>query len=316
MITQIKKLLSSEFEIKLFESAIYNLNDTKNKLRYNNFAYSIRELSRHFLHRLAPDENLKQCEWFEIITENGKPSRTQRIKYAIQGGISDQILNEFGLNLKDINDDIKSIKKTIDSLSKFTHINPETFDIKDEEVTKMSTKVLSEFNKFVERIETCRQELKQFLDGKIESHMISGVVHNYYENVDILAPHHSIRFSEVSEYHVIGIDHTEIMVEVFGNIYFTLEYGSRKERQEGDGLDMQESFPFETKIYYGISNNFPSDEYRIEEFDVDTQEWYGEITEEELDKIIDKRRGNRDRSSKRTLLCRFWVNLKSWILNK
>lgn len=285
---QIKKILSSEFEIELFESAIHNLNDKENKLRYNNFAYSIRELSRHFLHRLAPEENVIACDWFKVETENGKPTRTQRIKYAIQGGINDEILNELGLDSEELNEEVKSIKKTIDSLSKYTHINPESFNLKDEEVTEMSNKVLSEFKIFAERIESYRDDLRHFLDGKIEEHIIDGVISNFYGNVDMLAPHHSLEYSEISEYHIIEINQNSIIVEVHGEIHFTLEYGSRKERKEGDGLDLHESFPFQTKIIYEINSDFPSDKYEIEEFDVDAEEWYGEeIDEEEINKMID-----------------------------
>lgn len=48
-----KTLIKTQFEQELCEAAFDNL-QTKSKLRFNNFAYSIRELSRHILHRLAP----------------------------------------------------------------------------------------------------------------------------------------------------------------------------------------------------------------------------------------------------------------------
>lgn len=41
----IKRILNSEFQIDLFDAALASLNDKSNKIRYNNFAYSIRELS-------------------------------------------------------------------------------------------------------------------------------------------------------------------------------------------------------------------------------------------------------------------------------
>lgn len=287
MIEQIKKMLESEFEIGLFESAIYNLNDDKNKLRYNNFAYSIRELSRHFLYRLSPEDNVNKCDWFKIETENGKPTRTQRIKYAIQGGINDEILDKHGFDSKELNEEIRAIKKAIDSLSKYTHINPDSFDLKEEQIKEMSEKILSEFKVFAERVESYRADLRHFLDGKIEEHMIDGVISNFYQNVDMLAPHHSLEYSEISEYHITEINQNSIIVEVLGNIHFTLQYGSNKERREGDGLDLQEEFPFQTNIIYEINSEFPSKKYEVEEFDVDTQEWYGEDSEEELDKMID-----------------------------
>jgi hypothetical protein len=118
--------------------------------------------------------------------------------------------------------------------------------------------------------------LKNFLDGKIELQMIDAVISNYYENIDMLAPHHSVNYHDVSEYDVVTINDKYIEVEVFGNIHFTLEYGSKQERRDGDGLDLFESFPFKTKIYYEISSQSPFSKYFIEQFDVNTDEWYDE----------------------------------------
>jgi len=284
---EVKHILDSEFERSLLDAALHNLKDTENKLRYNNFAYSVRELSRHFLHRLSPEVNVLACNWFEPITDNGKPSRTQRIKYAIQGGINDENLNALGFDIEELNDDIKALKKTIDSLSIYTHINPDVFGFKEEDIKRMSEEVLNNFKVFANRIKDSREDFKHALEGKIEEQMIDAVISNHYENVDSLAPHRSLEYSELTEYHIIDINESSIVVEVFGNIHFTLEYGSKKERREGDGLDIQEDFPFQTKIHYKIGSKFPSKNFEIEEFGVDTSEWYEDIDDEELDLLID-----------------------------
>lgn len=287
MVNEIKYILDSEFERNLLDAALHNLKDIDNKLRYNNFAYSIRELSRHFLHRLSPEENVLACNWFEPITDNGKPSRTQRIKYAIQGGINDENLSALGFDVEELGDDIKALKKAIDSLSRYTHINPDVFGLVEEDVKRMSEEVLTHFKVFANRIKDSREDFKHALEGKIEDQMIDAVISNHYENVDSLAPHQSLDYSELTEYHIIDINHSAIVVEVFGNVYFTLEYGSKKERREGDGLDINEDFPFQTKIHYEIGSEFPSKNFEVEGFDVDTSEWYGDIDDEELDILID-----------------------------
>jgi len=48
------KFLQAGFEQELYASAFQNLANLNNKLRFNNFAYAIRELIRHILNRLAP----------------------------------------------------------------------------------------------------------------------------------------------------------------------------------------------------------------------------------------------------------------------
>jgi hypothetical protein len=54
----------------------------------------------------------------------------------------------------------------------------------------------------------------------------------------------------------------------------TLDYGSSKERREGDGLDLHESFPFATTIRYAIEPKFSFGKYTIDDYDVDTSSWY------------------------------------------
>ncbi|MBK8056134.1 MAG: hypothetical protein IPK35_23395 [Saprospiraceae bacterium] len=275
-IEYIKKILTSQFELELFDAALYSLNDTTNRLRYNNFAYSIRELSRHFLHNLSPESNVKKCSWFKVETKDGKPTRAQRIKYAIQGGISNEILKDWGFDVDELKEIVTLIINNIDTLNKFTHINPDVFNLTDLEINENSESVFNAFYIFVMTIENYKEKIKSFLDGQIEEHMISSVVSNHFVNVDSLAPHYSLNDSGLTEYHISGITDKEIVVSVFGSLNVTLEYGSRQERLEGDGLDLEEWFPFETKIKYEIDINFPSDNYEIDDYDVDTSEWYGE----------------------------------------
>lgn len=276
---KIKKILISPFEIDLFDASLASLNDKTNKLRYNNFAYSIRELSRHFLYSLSPELSIKKCGWYKTETTDDKPTRGQRIKYAIQGGITDEILKKWGFDIDELKETIKTVIETINSLSKYTHINPDVFYLKDVDIEKNGKQVLETFQKLVETIDEYREKLKCFLDGHIEEHMISSVVTTFFENIDNLAPHHSLNDSEVSDYHISEITDEEIIVNVSGFLHVTLEYGSRQERREGDGLDLEESFPFETKIKYEISEDFPSDKHEIDDYDVDTSEWYGDDDE-------------------------------------
>ncbi|WP_345086876.1 hypothetical protein [Flavobacterium cheonhonense] len=271
-----KKILTSQFEIDLFEASLASLNDKTNKLRYNNFAYSIRELSRHFLYSLSPEEKVKKCVWYKTVTTDGKPTRAQRIKYAIHGGISDEILEKWGFDLDELKDQVKTLLENINSLSKYTHINEDVFDLKELEIEKNSKRVLESFQMFVETIDAYKNDIKQFLDGHIEEHMIYSVVTTFFENVDALAPHHSLNYSEVTDYEISEINDEEIIVDVSGYLHVTLEYGSRKEREERDGLDLEESFTFKTKIKYEISEDFPSDKHEIEDYDVDVSDWYGD----------------------------------------
>lgn len=270
---KILTILNTPFEIELFNASLVSLKDRSNKLRYNNFAYSLRELSRHFLYFLSPEEKIKRCIWYKPENEN-KITRSQRIKYAVQGGFSDEILENLGFDIKHLEKVIKRIKEEIDLLSKYTHINPEVFNTDNEKVDELSLKVLTTFANFVEIIIEYRERLKDFLDKKIEEHMIYSIVSNSFENIDSLAPHYSLEFGEISKYNISEINDKQIIVDVFGYINVILEYGSRQERHDGDGLDVEQGFPFETKVIYEIEETFPSENYEVLDFDVDTSKWY------------------------------------------
>ncbi|MCK9292027.1 MAG: hypothetical protein WCR58_09990 [Bacteroidales bacterium] len=295
-IQQIEKILKTDFEKQLFEASLKNLKDKNNVLRYHNFCYSIRELSRHFLNSLSPEEFILNCPWFVVETDNGKPTRSHKIKYAIQGGLSDGLLEDLEFDIEELKDVIKEMKSTIDSLSKYTHINPENFVLKEEQIQLKGKEVLETFGKFVNTIIDYRKSLQSFLDGKIEENMLNAIIYNSYENIDCLAPHYSLEYGEVSEYHIAEITDKKIIVNVFGYLNVILEYGSRKERANDDGLDISQSFPFETQIRYEISDKFPSDDYEVDEFDVDTSEWYGgnEISNEDLEKLIEEKENNEE----------------------
>ena len=95
--------LSSQFEKDLFHAAIENITHSTSPIRFNNFAYTLRELTRHVLKRLAPDENILKSQWYknELSDENGI-TRPQRIYYAIHGGLDPAYVQEkLGIDVAD-----------------------------------------------------------------------------------------------------------------------------------------------------------------------------------------------------------------------
>ncbi|MDC7997378.1 hypothetical protein [Gilvibacter sediminis] len=273
-IPEIKKILKSEFQLALFESALKNLIEPENKLRYNNFAYAIRELSRHFLHSLAPDDKIESCEWFELEEDQTRPTRAQRIKYSIQGGLSENLLSKIGINPEDTLRVIKKTKETISSLSKYTHINPEVFDIPKKEVASKSKEVLDVFADFANTIVEHRNNLKLTLRNTIDSQVLTKLIFNHIEDLAPLAPTHIVKYAVLGDYRVNEVNCSEIKVEFIGELMTTLEYGSKEERKRDDGLDLNVSFPFSGMINYAIVDTFPLEEFEFEFLEVNTDSWY------------------------------------------
>ena len=94
MFNNLENMLTNNFEKILLEEAINNLN-SNSKIRFSNFAFVIRELIDIVLTRLAKDEDITNCSWYELPqnTER-KVIRAQRIRYIIQGGFEENIFEE------------------------------------------------------------------------------------------------------------------------------------------------------------------------------------------------------------------------------
>jgi hypothetical protein len=297
MITKIKSILNSEFEVDLFEASLASLNDKGNKLRLNNFAYSIRELSRHFLNSLSPEYNVKNCEWYvPETTGSGKKkkvsdklTRRDKIRYAIQGGLSDGLLNKLGYDLTERENSINSVLDIIDQLSRYTHIEPEVFYIDDKAVEETSRIILDAFASFVKTINSCKKKVQDSLDCVITGHITQDSIGFEFVNLSELAPHYSLDEIYVDDYNVTYVDDKHITVEVSGSIGITLEWGSRSERAIGDGLDVDKSFPFQTTIIYEIDDSFPLCNFEVKPFDADTSEWWDDAYEDYIESMSHKK---------------------------
>ena len=104
MLAEIENELSEGFERDLYIAAQRNLLDKSNPLRLNNYSYAMRELTRHVLHRLAPDELVVGCSWYKNESDKEKGiTRKQRAYYAVQGGLENSYVEDtLGLEVEDI----------------------------------------------------------------------------------------------------------------------------------------------------------------------------------------------------------------------
>jgi hypothetical protein len=223
-VDRIIKYLSTEFEKELCVASFENLNGTS-KLRFNNFAYSLRELTRNVLHRLAPSEEVLNCRWYtNQIPEREKGiTRGQRIQYAIQGGIEDQyVKNELGIDVKALN---KLWKDRINILNKYTHVNEDSFDIPEEDIGKYVENTVDALTKFFESIENCKTQI----NDKVLEHLFSPVsnkVIQYQQKrmIETYSRMHPLTFQiERNEVESITSEYVNVIGSANGHILLTAD---------------------------------------------------------------------------------------------
>lgn len=270
----ILQYLKRGFEQDLFKAAIANVDDENNKLRLNNFAYAMRELIRTVLERLAPDDEVVNAPWFEPNDKDkpDKVTRTQRIKYAIQGWLSDDFITEtLGI---DHSENDKQLRKSIDVLSKYTHVTPLTFGMSSVDVTKCVLNVLLQMQCFLMDVAEAHAQIRNAAMECIDEEMIEEFYINTQDDLDIMATHY-----EVLSYVVTGItpkskDDGKIILDVSGFVNVRHQYGSAGDMRRGDGFEMEARYPFSSQLIASYKNREGDVHIVDKTMDIDTNSFY------------------------------------------
>lgn len=270
---KISEIVETDFEKALAESSIGQLDEIGNKLRVNNFAYSLRELTRHVLERLAPDDSVRDAVWYKVA-DPSKPTmitRAQRIKYAIQKGLSDDYLETLGFEADEA---IKDLKSEIDNLSKYTHVNESTFDCTEEIVEKAVKAITAAFTGFVDKIKLCKNQLELDIEHSVDEEIINKLFFDTLNDIDWLATHYEVKEYSIDSIRLTDFDNAGCRFKVEGTIHVRLQYGSDGDMKRDDGFDIYKSFPFSTSVTTTFENGKMVYETELNELDIDTDSYW------------------------------------------
>ncbi len=268
-VEKIQNLLETDFEAKLYNSACQSLCESTNDLRFNNFAYGIRELILHILDRLSPNKLVVQCAWY-AKDPNFEVTRSQKIKYAIQKGLSDPYVTYLDIDI-DYYDSL--VKDAIGKLNKFTHVNSKSFGISDDEVIILVEGLSMAFENFSKAIKDCNKKLMHEIGKHIDKAFIKHLLSDSIEEIKELSTHQTIEDISPDKYLLSDINDHSISVNVSGEISVELQYGSNSDNRNGDGFKMDEQYPFKSELFIDL-NSFPNYECDIKSFKVDTSSFY------------------------------------------
>lgn len=267
--------LKTSFEKDLLEAVLFNLEDSRNKLRLNNFAYAARELTRHFLERLAPDEDVCNAPWFKLHNPE-KPNmitRVQRMKYAIQGYLSDEFF-ERELNV-DFTEVSKNLKNSIDDLSKYTHVNPETFDVDDKTIVDISYNIMENTLLFFKTINNAKIQVMEAIYACIDEEMVSQFYYETPNEIDIMATHSEVLGYLVTDLTRLAEDDKTITMRADGLVNVRLQYGSNGDMRREEGYETYINLPFTSTFIANYKNKNGDIHIVSREIEVDTASFYG-----------------------------------------
>lgn len=270
---KLRGLTSSGFQQKLLDASLNILKQENNPLKINNFACSIRELSRHILGTLAPDNKIKECDWFEQQYNNENVpiiTRRQRIQYAIQKKLPTSYVSKHIPNFVDL---IKNVNDTINNLSKYTHIEENIFGISPEDEKNLAVEILDSFIKFKETIDCNTKRFNEDIEKSIDVALYNYVCMQYIEQLDKIASHYQVNDISFYDFDVSKINEEHWDLRVFGDIDTTLQWGSDGDYIRGDGLKENINIGFDADLRVKVNERFPNTAYVLG-LNIDEDQFY------------------------------------------
>lgn len=261
----------SEFSRTLLDAAFDNL-EVEGPLRFNNFSYALREFVRHILNEAAPCDDVKACTWYK--PDKGSKTgitRSHRAKYAIQGGLSDKFVEKkLGI---DSGETLKGLVAAHDTLSKYTHIEPGTFNVSAKDTEALAEECLSAAADFIELIFDCRRSVRDAVADYIDQHLIDKIVAHGIDELYEIATHGWVDGHWIDHVSVEDISSDSVSLAVEGSMDFGLQYGSDGDVRRDMGVVTSDSFPFEANIL--VEMKAPLGQYAsVESLKVNTESFY------------------------------------------
>jgi hypothetical protein len=230
----------------------------------------MRILFEHMMDTLAPVDQVIQTSWFQPEREGGKPTRAQRVSFAIHGGLTEQFVR------RRLNVDPAPLRKklldTVDNLSKQVHGREKTIVVDRDTQAALVDAILNAMDTFLDAVRNCRAAILDPIADALDETAVDVLITDTIQAIDELASHHSIEDVEVVDTGVYKIGATAITYRVTGTVSSVLQWGSNSDVNRGDGLELSESFSFFCDIEVPLDDPWDLSFAETNYF-VDTQSW-------------------------------------------
>ncbi len=270
MLSELARLADDDFSQTVLTGAANALSDQHNPLRLNFFSTAMRILLEHTMDRFAPIEQTMRCAWYTQERDNGEPTRAQRIKYAIQGGLTDAFVEQ-ELNVE-IGPIQRAIVNAVGELGAQIHARELTMVAAVDEQDALARRIITAMEVFFGTLQASRNDILAPIQEELDDAAIDALLTETIQEVDELASHHSVEEVYVDRTVVHELGHDEIVYRATGSVAVCLQWGSNSDMRRGDGAELEQSFPFTCDITVPLDD--PWDLRNAEAvYGVDTSSW-------------------------------------------
>jgi hypothetical protein len=259
-----------QFAAWTIDGALSALATEKNPLRLNFFSTAMRILFEHIMDSRSPEDQVVNANWFKPERPNGKPTRWQRVMFAIQGGLSETFVkDELKVDLPPLR---KRLLGAVDELSKHVHGRANTIIRDEKEQEAVAKETVEAMNEFLDALRECRDAVLKPMTEALDRAAINLLLSETILEIDELATHHSVDEIYVDDIIVQAIGADSMTYRVTGSLGVTLQWGSNSDLRRGDGAEVEQSFPFSCEFQLPLDDPWDLDLAELS-YEVDTGSW-------------------------------------------
>ncbi len=269
-LNQLKSKVADDFSKTCLEGARRALEDRENPLRLNFFSTAMRILFEHMMDTLAPINSVMRCAWFKPEKEDGKPTRAQRINYAIQGGLLDSFVAErLQINPGPLR---KRLLDAVDECSKQVHAREHTVVVIPSEQETLAEATIAAVKALLDVMNSCRAAIVDQIAESLDNVAVDALLTETILEVDELSTHHFIQDLSVDRVVVDTIGPDNIIYKSSGSIEVILQYGSNSDVRNDIGAEIRQTFPFYCDIEVSLSDPWNLEDAELR-YGVDVSAW-------------------------------------------
>lgn len=252
-------LIEGSFENDVLKSAYSHLNNLHDPLRCNIFALLIRELIRIVISRLAPDDLVSKASW----CKDDRITRRSRYRFAVTGMISDaQIAKHPKL---DASVAIGELVRLNDTLSKYTHISPGTYNATQDQADQFLGEIEVVVIEYARTLRKTKDEIRDIMWNIVDESVNQHVLEAIPDELNMLSGQTLVENIHVE--HLQEFDTSTLMPTLTGSgvAEIELNYG-----HGDDHMNSPDSYP----LTFEVEIDPETFAVAVTQVDVDTRSFY------------------------------------------
>lgn len=141
-----------------------------------------------------------------------------------------------------------------ETLSKFTHVGPSTFNINEDAAEDLAKEALDGLIMLFDTIDECRKQVRSEMEEHAKDAVDDELLETTVQELDQIATHYQVDGCNIDNLKLVEMNATTIKFELHGSVDCQLQYGSDGDYARGDGLRVDDNYPLTCDLVADIAD--------------------------------------------------------------